>query len=333
MTRQEKMNKEPCVLMVSCKDLVHTDLVCSVLKKRGVRFFRFNVDQFPQKARLSLDPATAEGSLILDNHILSLADVTSCWYYHSPVPKISSKIKTKQNREFAIGESRATINGMWRLLDDRFWINHPKYLFAGSLYKLKQLQVAREIGFVVPKSLVTNDPVTAKNLFDILGSKVILKMMGPPPDIRGMSHVFTSLVSKDDLNNNLEQIKLAPVLFQEQIPKKFELRITMVGKNIYPAALYTNDDPAANLDWKLGQLSKFRHERYELPKDIVNKCQIFMEKMGLNYGAIDLIVTPENKFVFLEVNPSGAWGWIEGKLGFPISESIADLLIAGNSGL
>lgn len=58
-----------------------------------------------------------------------------------------------------------------------------------------------------------------------------------------------------------------------------------------------------------------------------------MEKMGLNYGAIDLIVTPDDQFVFLEVNPSGAWGWIEGRLSFPISESIADLLIAGNSGL
>ena len=113
----------------------------------------------------------------------------------------------------------------------------------------------------------------------------------------------------------------------QKLEKKLELRITMVGQKIFPAALYTADDPLAKDDWKRGRLLKMKHEIYKLPNEIEAKCQDLMQKLGLNYGAIDLIVTPDNQYVFLEVNPSGAWGWIEGRLGFPISEAIADLLI------
>ena len=52
-----------------------------------------------------------------------------------------------------------------------------------------------------------------------------------------------------------------------------------------------------------------------------------MESLNLVYGAIDLIVTPEGKYFFLEVNPSGAWGWVEKRANLPVSESIARLLV------
>ena len=52
-----------------------------------------------------------------------------------------------------------------------------------------------------------------------------------------------------------------------------------------------------------------------------------MAKLCLNYGAIDIILTPDNRHVFLEVNPVGDIFWLEATPGLPISSAIADILI------
>jgi glutathione synthase/RimK-type ligase-like ATP-grasp enzyme len=52
--------------------------------------------------------------------------------------------------------------------------------------------------------------------------------------------------------------------------------------------------------------------------------------MGLSYGAIDMILTPDGRYVFLEINPNGQYYWIEQMTGLPISDAVCDLLIAGD---
>ena len=47
------------------------------------------------------------------------------------------------------------------------------------------------------------------------------------------------------------------------------------------------------------------------------------------YGAIDMIVTPQGEHVFLELNPNGQFGWIQERTGLPLYEAMADLLISG----
>jgi len=47
----------------------------------------------------------------------------------------------------------------------------------------------------------------------------------------------------------------------------------------------------------------------------------------LNYGAIDIILTPDGKHVFLELNPCGEFFWLERSPGLPISDAIADVLL------
>jgi glutathione synthase/RimK-type ligase-like ATP-grasp enzyme len=51
-----------------------------------------------------------------------------------------------------------------------------------------------------------------------------------------------------------------------------------------------------------------------------------MHKLGLNFGAVDMILTPDGRYVFLEINPNGQWGWVEDLTGMPISEEIIGLL-------
>jgi glutathione synthase/RimK-type ligase-like ATP-grasp enzyme len=52
-------------------------------------------------------------------------------------------------------------------------------------------------------------------------------------------------------------------------------------------------------------------------------------KLGLNFAAYDFIVTPNEEFYFLEVNPGGQWLWLEKKTGLEISKALAEYMIAG----
>ncbi|SCF90374.1 MULTISPECIES: hypothetical protein [unclassified Streptomyces] len=51
-----------------------------------------------------------------------------------------------------------------------------------------------------------------------------------------------------------------------------------------------------------------------------------LNRLGLPYGAFDFVVTPEDEWVFLEVNPSGQYGFIEVATGLSITAAIADYL-------
>ena len=56
---------------------------------------------------------------------------------------------------------------------------------------------------------------------------------------------------------------------------------------------------------------------------VSRRCAAVVRELGLTFGAIDLIRTPEGEYVFLEVNPNGQWAWIENYTGLQIGEAIA----------
>ena len=51
-----------------------------------------------------------------------------------------------------------------------------------------------------------------------------------------------------------------------------------------------------------------------------------MRSFDINFASIDMIVTPEGEFVFLDLNPNGQWLWLEEELGLPLVATMADLL-------
>ena len=67
----------------------------------------------------------------------------------------------------------------------------------------------------------------------------------------------------------------------------------------------------------------------EPPSDVTEGVHALMRSLGLVYGALDFVVTPEGEWVFLEVNPGGQYGWIESCTGAPLTSVLADLLTKG----
>jgi hypothetical protein len=138
---------------------------------------------------------------------------------------------------------------------------------------------------------------------------------------------FTQCVSGDYIKQNLQRAALCPMTYQDYIPKAYELRITAVGNKLFPCAIYSQESDTTTIDWRADESKKNRHEICEIPQEVHTKLLQLLNEMGLNFGCIDMIVTPAGEYVFLEVNPNGQWLWVEEATGMPIASEIAKLLV------
>ena len=67
-------------------------------------------------------------------------------------------------------------------------------------------------------------------------------------------------------------------------------------------------------------------ETIELPQVLQRDILLFIKKMGLQFGCIDMIVTQEGKYIFLEINPNGQWYFVQLKTHVNIAKAVAELL-------
>lgn len=117
------------------------------------------------------------------------------------------------------------------------------------------------------------------------------------------------------------------MMFQERIPKAMELRVAYVAGHVFVGAIDASRSAGGQTDWRRATAEECHWQRGDLPEDVTRRLAKLMNQLGLVYGAIDVIRTPDDDHVFLEVNPAGEWGMLERDLDYPISEAIADALL------
>ena len=188
-----------------------------------------------------------------------------------------------------------------------------------SQRKIRQLQVAREVGLTVPDTLVTNEPEAARAFIEAHGVGQVVRKA-----FRNIAQAprETHLVSADDLAL-LDSVRFAPVIFQRFVPGDLDLRVTIVGDDVFTAAISSTAD--YRVDYRPG-LGSATVVPYDLPPVITARLLALMKAFDLQYGAIDLRVTPDGDYVFLEVNPAGEYLFVSERTGQPVSAAIAAML-------
>jgi MvdD family ATP-grasp ribosomal peptide maturase len=302
--------------------------VMQAVKSHDGKAFRFNTDRFPTEATLDIYYHKGRERLILvdENEQLDISSVTSVWYRRLA---IGAKIPTTmdvQLRQASIKESRATIQGMIASIKG-FHLDLLENIRKAENKQL-QLQVARELGIDTPRTLTTNNPQTVREFMQEC-TQVVTKMLSAFAvyDEQGQEKVvFTNTVTPEDLKD-LNGLRYCPMTFQEKVPKALELRAIIVGKEIFTAAVDSQALELARDDWRKKGIALLKDwQPHQLPKDIEDKLLRLMAYFKLNYGAIDIILTPDGHHVFLEVNPVGEFFWLEKYSGLPISDAIAKML-------
>ncbi len=318
------------LIITHSDDNESVDLVTEAVARQGGHTIRFDTDRYPTEVLLSAYYGRAgDERLTLTNEEgeFDLREVTAIWHRRLNFGARVPATLDRQLRTASLGEASAAAYAMLASLK-AFRMDQVHHIRRAENKQL-QLQAARELGLDTPRTLTTNDPTAVRAFAKICEDGIVTKMLSSFAvyDEGKELVVFTNPVKPEDLAD-LSGLNLCPVTFQEMLPKSLELRVTVVGHRVMSASLDSQTSARAAHDWRRDGLRMVQDWRpYQLPLEVEAKLLRLMDYFSLNYGAIDIILTPDGRYVFLELNPSGEFFWLEHAPGLRISEAIADLLL------
>jgi glutathione synthase/RimK-type ligase-like ATP-grasp enzyme len=321
------------LLVTKSNDNQSVALVQAALEARGARSFRLDTDLFPTEVQLALHQPRGRSTLRMAADEIVLGDLDAIWYRRAAIAAALPEDMDAQHRAAAVLESRATLQGMLESLAC-FTMDRVSTVRAAA-HKPRQLELACELGLAVPRTLTTNDPDAVRAFWATCDGRVVGKMLTSFAiyDEAGREQVmFTSQLPASELEH-LDQLALAPMTFQEHLDKAVELRVTIIGERVFAAAVDSQAVERSRVDWrKEGARLVDAWTPYQLPAEISAQLLQLAARLGLSYGAIDIIVTPDGRHVFLEINPAGEWFWLDDVFGpRALSTAIAETLL-GNRG-
>ncbi len=321
-------SRDAVLLLTHSGDFYTIDLVSQALARRGVRPIRFNTDLFPSCVKLSARAGDERVAHLFTEagEQISAAEVRAVWVRKLWSPRMSDDLDERY-RSMCIGESAAALEGFLDALYDARWVNDLERQ-RDAENKQRQLRLAARAGLRAPRTLVTNDPAAARQFFAETEGQTVAKLLRPLTVSMDAvdNFVYTNRVREEDLVS-VETLRHCPMVFQELIPKAYELRVACVAGEVFAGALDASGTSRGQTDWRRAAPEECRWQRVQLPTEIASSLRLLMSELGLVFGAVDLICTPAGEHVFLEVNPGGEWGMLERDLGLPISEAIAEALL------
>ncbi|HET7287597.1 MAG TPA: MvdC family ATP-grasp ribosomal peptide maturase [Pyrinomonadaceae bacterium] len=321
-------SRDVVLLLTHSGDFYTIDLVSQTLARRGVRPIRFNTDLFPSCVKISARAGDERAAHLFTEagEQISTAEVRAVWARKLWSPRMSDELDERY-RSMCIGESAAALEGFLDALNDARWVNDLQRQ-RDAENKQRQLRLAARAGLRVPRTLVTNDPAAARKFFAETEGQTVAKLLRPLTVSMDAvdNFVYTNRVREEDLAG-ADALRHCPMVFQELIPKAYELRVAYVAGEVFAGALDASGSSRGHTDWRRAAPEECHWRTVQLPTEVASGLQSLMSELGLVFGAVDLICTPSGEHVFLEVNPGGEWGMLERDLGLPISESIAEALL------
>ena len=317
------------VLIITNEHDSHADAVVLELDKRDIPVFRFHPEDFPHAWSISIasQGGSLEGEIVTPAWTVAFKDIGSVWYRRpqSLFTKSGGALSTELNDYIKV-QSMAILRTLYESLQT-FWVGHPRKLQRAEI-KAFQLAEASKAGLKTPRTLISNSPAQAEGFIHSLGeTECALKPLNPTgvTNEEGYRLPLTTTVPK---GHPLDSVALAPSIFQPYISKAAELRCVVIGKKIFSARINSQANASSSKDWRAADCQL---EPFELPEQVEASIFRLMDSFEINFASLDMILTPEGEFVFLELNPNGQWLWLELELGLPLVASMADLLTTQHS--
>lgn len=312
------------ILLVTNKRDLTTDFVVVELRRRGVDFLRLNSEDL-HEASVSFDPGTGgDWHIDFGDRGLDLKDVRAA-YYRRPGAPGPAEAGDEATRRYLADEWSAVTKALWNGLEGR-WLSSP-FAIMRAEDKPRQLTVASSLGFAIPETLVSND-FDAVSAF-VAGGGVVGKPLRHSLVERGDAGEVLFTARLDPVRPmDRSAVSIAPVIYQREVRKLYDVRVTVIGERVYAAAIHSQDHGETEVDWRSGTRLDLRHEPIDLPADVGDRCRALTKALNLRYGAIDLVAGVDGRHWFLEINPNGQWAWIERRTGYPLASAIVDELEA-----
>lgn len=309
----------PEVLLLSSLYDFATDELALRLRLAGTSSLRLNREQLGQH-RLSLDPVSSRLCITgpAGDHELG-PGLRSVWF-RQPV-----FLRTPASRTLSVEDQLQ--RSQWQafahaltVFEHAAWMNHPAATYQAES-KPFQLARAVHVGFSTPRSIVGNDPSAIRERFP---GRVAVKAVDTALFQKGEENLFayTWLGCSSEIDQ--EALQHAPVIAQEALDDKVDVRVTVVGDAVFAVNVLV-DGVGAKGDWRRAARESLTYQDVKLPEEIERSCVSLTQSLGLAFGAIDLILTKDG-YHFIEINPTGEWGWLSSRER-PIGLAIANWLM------
>ena len=310
------------ILIISTHEDVHAQAVMRELAAKGHTGVRLlNLSDFPMQLSLSMridNNGHCDYGLRFPDRMVSMDEVTAVWWRRPQAFGVPPSVKDPAVRHFVMSEAATAFQGMWQS-SDALWVNNI-LRDAAAAHKPWQLTLAKQCGLTIPETLITNNPDDARQFWAAFPGQIVYK-----PFTNTMHSWRETRVMKPEEEAQAAAVRLAPVIFQKYVAGR-DLRITAIGDRLF-AAETNAADGEYQVDVRLNTNLKYRE--HKLPVASENKLLQLMRRIGLEYGAIDMRLTPAGEYVFFEVNPAGQFLYIEMATGMPIAAALAAHLASG----
>lgn len=198
------------------------------------------------------------------------------------------------------------------------WVNH---LWAARRAedKVEQLRTAKQVGFTIPRTVVTNDAATARAFRNQVGSAVIKTLSAGYFSLSNQAFVFTEAL-EDSILTREDHWHAVPLVVQERLHEALDARIVSFGERCFGAKCVS-----PGLDWRKTPFDASLWSHWDVPPSLARTCAAYRRELGLEFAAFDFMIRGEAVF-FLEANQAGEWMFLDRALGIGIGKEIANFL-------
>lgn len=205
---------------------------------------------------------------------------------------------------------------------------------VGNYNKIEFLEICTSLDIEIPSTLVTRSKEQLLDFWKNCGEEIITKSLAFPFECINYNESgemdsyrmgYTVPVRKPELESLPDFFDLS--IFQEKLDKLFEIRSIFLDGKIYSEAIFSQSREVAALDYRLGYDSGMRMCNYTLPEQIEKQVGQLMTALDLNFGSLDIVVTKDKRYVFLEVNPNGQYGAVSQTTNSNVDYEVAKFLM------
>jgi len=304
----------------------HVRPVGDELSRRGVEFAVYDLASYPQSSVVTVEQSVRgmRWRLSWAGANLAFEDIDAIWYRRPRDFELSPQLRTGE-RSWLQTECSHVFRALWEC-SPALWVSEPSAIRRASL-KLLQLDLARALGFTVPNFVLTNEVEVARNFIASCREGAIVKVLSNPAilDDEREGAIYTHLLSARDLEM-IDAVRFEPTFLQEFVRKRLDVRVTVVADRVFAVGIESTCLNEAQIDFRRAEIYDLPHRVMDLPERVSEACRDLVRRLGLAFGAIDLLQTTSEEYVFLEINPNGQWHWLEQITGVPLTAALCDLL-------
>lgn len=262
-----------------------------------------------------------------------IAKVQSVWYRKPEMPQRTTLPVPEGYREYAFSALTRHITELKAQFPNALWVS-DFYAISRAANKMHQLQTAADIRLRVPDTLATSNKQRAAAFMRCYQSVIVKSPADCYPCVDGEYRFFPATIVHRGQHISLDGLRVAPAIFQQAIDAVADVRVTVIGLHVFAAIIRDKgmpDKPNVR-DWRVNHtVDRQQFEPFVLPRPLRAACLSLVRRLGLQYGAIDLVIDKRGNYWFLEINPNGQWAFIETDTGLPLGAAMALLLESGSS--